>query len=358
MRYFRCNVCEQPVFFENARCFNCDNPLGYLPELAIMSAFKDKEGDSWRSLGPPTRDQDFKPCSNREQAAACNWMIAAAEDDTLCLSCRLNQTIPDLGFSINQERWRRLETAKRRLIYGLLALKLPIAGKDKDEEGGLAFAFLSDPEAGEEDTGRVLTGHFKGLITINAAEADAVVREKVRRYMRERYRTVLGHFRHEIGHYYWDHLVKPSTWLEPFRALFGDEREDYQAALQRYHDQGTVADWQTRFISAYASAHAWEDWAETWAHYMHMADTVETARAFGFKAVFEAPIPASQASRDSPDPVACAFAELLRCWLPLTVAINGINRSMGVEDPYPFVLSTPVVDKLLFVHRVIHTPQG
>jgi hypothetical protein len=239
-------------------------------------------------------------------------------------------------------------------VYSLLCLSLPLRDKGEDPDKGLAFAFLGDPNPRFEETRQVITGHAGGLITLNIAEADDAIREKMRLAMNEPYRTLLGHFRHESGHYYWERLVAHGDGLGPFRELFGDEREDYDRALKRHYEQGVPPNWPQRFISAYASAHPWEDWAETWAHYLHMVDTLETAREFG---VHVSPRPPN---RQTVDPritlVGCrpaSFDEALENWMPLTCVINSLNRSMGQPDMYPFVLSIPVIEKLKFVHAVI-----
>jgi hypothetical protein len=230
-----------------------------------------------------------------------------------------------------------------------------LRGKGEDLEKGLAFAFLGDPNPSFEETSQVVTGHENGLITLNIAEADDAIREKMRLTMNEPYRTLLGHFRHESGHHYWEQLIAHSDWLTPFRALFGDEQKDYDQALKRHYEQGAPADWPERFISAYASTHPWEDWAETWAHYLRMVDTMETAREFGLQ------VRPQQPNEQKVDPrrtqlVGChpaSFDKLLENWVPLTYVINSINRSMGQPDMYPFVLSTAAIEKLRFVHEVI-----
>ena len=174
-----------------------------------------------------------------------------------------------------------METAKRRLVYSLLNLKLPVANKSEDPRQGLAFAFLSDVVKPDGSVSKILTGHENGLITLNIAEADDATREKVRLAMNEPYRTLLGHFRHEIGHYYWGRLVRGTNFLEPYRELFGNEEANYDEALKRYYASGPPVNWQDNYISAYATSHPWEDWAETWAHFMHIQDAVEVANDFG-----------------------------------------------------------------------------
>src|SRR5262249_42317132 len=174
--------------------------------------------------------------------------------------------------------------------------------------------------------------------------------------MGEPYRTLLGHFRHEIAHYYWDRLVANGPSLEEFRKIFGDERQDYSAALNRYYVAGAPADWPDHFVSAYASAPPWEDFAETWAPYFHMVDTLETASDFGL--TVRPKLSKSLAAKIDFDPHAADLDRIIEAWLPLTFAVNSINRSMGQPDLYPFVLPPPVIGKLAFVHQRIHAQAG
>jgi hypothetical protein len=214
------------------------------------------------------------------------------------------------------------------------------------------FDFLRAPPGGPP----VMTGHASGLITINVEEADDAKREKIRHAMREPYRTLLGHFRHEVGHYYWDRLVWDTKWLEPFRTLFGDERASYAEALKRNYEQGPPADWPQAYISSYATMHPWEDWAETWAHYMHVVDSLTTAMGFGLEPEdIEAEIvPFGKDALFAPDnPNATRFLELLNGWTQLTVVLNEMARSMGQPDFYPFVMSKPAVAKLQFIQMVV-----
>jgi hypothetical protein len=236
------------------------------------------------------------------------------------------------------------------MVYTLLALGLPVVSKDIDAEQGLAFEFKSDLHTPKDEP--VLTGHDEGLITLNVAEADDAEREKRRVQMHEPYRTLLGHFRHEIGHYYWDRLIRDTPRLERYRELFGDESVDYAESLQRHYDQGPSADWNLSYVSTYATSHPWEDWAETWAHYLHMIDSLDTAAACGVKL--------SPAHKEEPvikrlpaDPAHERFDALVKNWFALTYALNNLNRSMGLQDAYPFVLPDPALEKLRFVHEVV-----
>lgn len=337
MKRFQC-VCGNTVFYENTHCAVCGRLLGFDPEARTMLALEPAGTDIWRPPHSALAGRRYRLCRNAIDYQACNWLVDANADG-YCLSCSLNRTIPNLEAPGNLRRWQALEMAKRRLIYTLLELNLPVASKRQDLQDGLAFDFMEDqasnPNVPEE---HVSTGHADGLITINVREADPGAREFTRARMNEPYRSLLGHFRHEIGHYYWDRLIKNQPWLEEFRRRFGDERESYAYALQRYYEQGPPADWPEKYIAAYAAAHPWEDWAETWAHYLHMTDTLETALSFGVVAQEEAE---------------AGFGHWLNEWMRLTVIMNALNRSMGVQDAYPFVLSSPVTNKLRFIHQVI-----
>ena len=355
-RAYRC-TCGQPLFFRNHQCLACHSPLGYEPHLGLLQPlYESGEPGVWRLAGDlPHGDSPgrYRRCAN-QAAAACNWLVPVSDGaQTLCVACRLNRTIPDLDVPGNAERWQRIEIAKRRLVSSLVSLGLPVASRlGEDPERGLAFDLVSQLPGGAP----VLTGHLDGIITLNIAEADDAWRERARERFGESYRTLLGHFRHEVGHYYWERLVRGSRWQESFRIRFGDERADYAAALQRHHQQGPPADWPQRFVSAYASAHPWEDWAETWAHYLHLVDTLDTALSFGLDADDVAIdfTPFTEDALDAPmDPGASRFLDFINAWTEISAVLNELSRSMGQPDFYPFVLSRPAVAKLHFVHRVV-----
>lgn len=327
-----CPRCGQLLTFESTACLGCSAPLGY-------------QAETGRLLASPS-----EPLCTNAAAVACNWLVPPGEAPGLCRACRLTRTLPDLDVPGNRERWVRLEQAKRRLVYGLLRLKLPVVSKAEDRDGGLAFDFLAST-----DVRTVMTGHSAGLITLNIAEADDDARERVRTELDEPYRTLLGHFRHESGHYYWERLVRGRPQVEAaFRSRFGDERADYGDALARHHADGAPADWERSHVSAYAAAHPWEDFAETWAHYLHIVDTLETATAFNIRVAPDGVAGADLNAAACADPYeAPDFDALITAWLPLTYAVNAINRSMGYGNLYPFVLSPPVLEKLRFVHGLV-----
>ena len=250
----------------------------------------------------------------------------------------------------NLANWQTIERAKKRLFYSLLQFHLPLATRNEDSVHGLRFEFLA--EGGT--TPRVVTGHENGIITLALDEADDAEREKRRAQMSEPYRTLLGHFRHEVGHYYWDLLIANSSAIDDFRALFGDERSDYAAALQKHYETGAPVDWQQNYISAYATSHPWEDWAETWAHYMHIIDTTEMASAFGVRLNPKVDVTGEMKTRIDFDPYRLGSVdELFVHWVPLSSLINNLNRAVGQHDAYPFVLTPPVVAKLGFIQKTV-----
>ena len=349
MKLFQCQNCGQPLYFENTRCERCGLALGYLPEREIITALKpDRSAPNapekvWRAL---TDSNAYRYCANAAYGV-CNWLVPASTSDAYCAACRHNRMIPDLSFAENVEKWRALEGAKHRLFYTLFQLQLPVETQ-AESPYGLAFQFLADVETSGSP---IMTGHADGVITINLAEADDAERERLRQRMGELYRTLLGHFRHEIGHYYWDRLIADTPHLEEFRRIFGDERRDYDQALQNYYANGPVGDWSERFISPYASAHPWEDFAETWAHYFHMIDTLETAYVAGLEV--SPKLPQSPGAVFDFHPLNTGMDRLVEAWLALTFAVNSINRSMGLRDLYPFVLGPLAVEKLTFVQQRI-----
>ena len=353
-RHYRCQ-CNRPVFFDNSACLACGTPLGYVVETGeVTPLVSESAPDSWRRYAEDTNDAAlYYRCANFDSAAGCNWMISASDraaEKKFCVACRLNRTIPDLSTADNAALWRRVELAKRRLVSSLLALGLPVRARcDEDPDQGVMFDFLRAPI----DGAAVMTGHINGLITLNIEEADDAKREKVRIAMHEPYRTLLGHLRHEIGHYYWDRLVAGTRWLADFRELFGDESRDYATSLQQQYQSGPPEDWQQHYVSSYAASHPWEDWAETWAHYLHMMDALETAWSFGMHV--DATVPLVGKSGNPGDPYEeKVFDRLIQRWLPLCFALNSLNRSMGHADFYPFILSADVVEKLRFIHGVCH----
>jgi hypothetical protein len=344
VRAFACDVCNQLVFFENSVCVSCGSALGFSRQLGRVVAL-----DAGGTYALPD-GRLFRVCGNLD-LAACTWLVDVDAGSPLCDCCRLTRTRPADDDVRGLEAFARTEAAKRRLVFQLDVLGLPVVGRDLDPTHGLAFDLLSSAEQ------PVVTGHDDGLITLDLAEGDDGYRESLRVRLDEPYRTLLGHLRHEVGHYYWQTLVESGGPIEDFRALFGDERADYAQALQEHYSVPAPVDWNASYVSGYATAHPWEDWAETFAHYLHIRDTLQTASAYGlWIGGPDAPV------RPDPDvPLATlptetaeSIDDIIAMWLPLTYALNQVNRSMGRDDLYPFVLAPRVVDKLGFVHRLVH----
>ncbi|MGN6685077.1 MAG: zinc-binding metallopeptidase family protein [Devosia sp.] len=347
MKLFRCDHCANVLYFENTVCENCGHALGYWPGTNMLVSLED-EGGYFHA--PALPDSRFVYCANA-RFGACNWLVEYQPGaDPYCLACRHNGVIPPMDSAGNLANWRTIERAKKRLFYSLLRLNLPLATRNEDPVHGLRFEFLAEAAAPQP----VLTGHDSGIITLALREADDAERERRRLQMNEPYRTLLGHFRHEIGHYYWDLLIDNTPALDEFRALFGDERTDYGKALQRHYDNGAPVDWQRNFISAYATSHPWEDWAETWAHYLHIVDTTEMAAAFGVRLEPKVDATGELSTRIDFEPYRLAtMEELITHWVPLSSLINNLNRAVGQHDAYPFVLTPKVVAKLGFVQKTV-----
>ncbi|QEL17939.1 zinc-binding metallopeptidase family protein [Limnoglobus roseus] len=348
MKIFHCDHCDHVAFFENVQCVKCGHTLAYLPDLGVVGSLDlDPETKTWKSPLQRAAGKEYRLCRNYTDQNVCNWAVPADSKQEFCQSCQLTRAIPDLSRVERHQAWYKLEVAKRRLVYTILGLELTT--------DGLVFEFLADPD--DPEAPRVLTGHADGLITVNIDEADDVVREQRRTQMREPYRTLLGHMRHESGHFYFDKLIAPNPeQLERFRGVFGDERADYGEAVKKHYDTGAPANWPDNFVSAYATMHPWEDWAETWAHYLHMVDALETASACGLS--LQPRRKDEPSVKKVPDPVkeeSTKFAKMMDGWFPLTYALNNLNRGLGLADAYPFVLSTPAVNKLRFIHEVTTT---
>jgi hypothetical protein len=328
MRAFSCPICGRLVIFESLHCLHCGHELGFDWEPRQIVALHDR------------------PYCAGLRLTNCNGLVH--QDGDWCESCALTRTRPNDADGEGLERFAAAEQAKRRLIFELLELGLPVVGW-REKDGGMAFDLLSSAQE------PVSTGHADGVITLDLSEADHAEREQRRENLGEPYRTVLGHMRHEIAHYYQDILApEGSRERDECRGVFGDDREDYAQAMERHYAQGAPPGWEQRFVSAYATMHPWEDWAETFAHYLHIRDTLQTAEAYGMR-VDGPQVATTDLSPLHSDPEAPTpdIEALLDAWLPLTYALNAINRSMGAADVYPFVLTAEVQRKLAFVDRCV-----
>jgi len=343
MKSFVCSHCSNKVYFENTSCLKCGHALGFQAELLSMTVLEKPQPGAGLFRRTKGRDAgQVTYCANFTHGV-CNWLKPASDATGLCVACGLNRTIPNLSEPGNLEAWGDLERAKKRLVYSLLRFGLSL-DSGPSGRGRLTFDFARN----------TVTGHLDGVISVDIMEADAVERERQRQILGEPYRSLLGHLRHESGHFYWMVLVENKDWHEEFRTLFGDERQSYAEALSRHQANGPSPDWKSRHVSAYASSHPWEDWAETWAHYLHMVDALDTAESegmdprsagFSFGAVW--PFKKYDLYQDATP------AALMERWIPLTIAMNRMSRSMGHTDFYPFVIPAPAYEKLAFVHRVI-----
>ena len=400
MRLFECSCNERPtLFFENVRCEHCGRLAGFCPERLTMQAFV-LDPDASESIWRDDDGRAYRLCANRTHHDCCNWMVplevegasdpvpvavtppagnsdsSTANQDTreadssnppsaplldgepLCVACALNEVIPDLSVPANLPLWRRLEAAKRRCLFTLMELELPL---DAADNAPMRYQFLADLP----NEAPVMTGHADGLITINLAEADLIERTRTQVQLDEPYRTLLGHFRHECGHYYWDVFkLELPEFIEGFRRVFGDEREDYAAALDRHYQRSPSDTRELSHVSDYATMHPWEDWAESWAHYLHILDALEIQQSLSYRTttisrdVRAVTLPffigpdgrprTTGAGDDHAD-----FEAIFPLWIQASVVLNSLNRSMGLADPYPFVLHPAIKDKLAFIHRTV-----
>lgn len=348
MKIFRCGHCGNTVYFHNRNCVNCGYRLGFSP-LSVELRAVDPIGTDARGNGlwrPHGRTRTYRFCANAKQDI-CNWLVADNDESAFCRACRHNRLIPN-----DLETFRRISEAQRHLIYSFLKWNLPAPDRREDPHGGMVFDYLEDGVKPDGTCQQAMTGHDDGVISIRAAEADDAVRETVRAQMGEPYRTVLGHFRHESGHFIWDKLVRDQGLIEPCRAVFGDDSVDYEETIARHYSEGPPAFWADSYISAYATMHPWEDFAETFAHVMHITDALETAHCYGM--ALKAPNPEHLQAEVDFDPYELTnFSRLAESWIPLSVAINSIHTAMGERALYPFILTPRVRQKMDFVHRLI-----
>lgn len=343
MKVFQCGNCGHPLFFESYKCENCGHLSGYRDIDRKMLTFN-YMGSSMIS----DRERiEYKYCRNNEHGV-CNWLLEKSDPHEFCSACQLNRTIPNLLDQKNFPKWKNLEIAKHRLIYQLQKIGLDLPSKINNNDG-LCFDFIA-----KQNNHKIMTGHANGVITILLREADSVIREQTRMQLLEPYRTLIGHLRHEVGHYFWERLVfNNQDVLMAFRTIFGNEQANYSEALKSHYQHGAPENWQRSFISKYAASHPWEDWAETWAHYLHIMDMMETAHFFGLK-VNPTDILINMTTEATFDPYGITdFETIVRACVPLSFAVNSINRAMGIPDVYPFVISEGVVQKMTFIHGLL-----
>ncbi len=343
MQRFTCE-CGNVLFFGSSTCLKCGNQVGYDPQRSTMLRLQPGGG--------------MKLCDNGVKYGVCNWLLPSDSGALLCMSCRMNRTIPDLSAERNRTLWGRTETAKRRLLYTLLRLGMTLPSKTENPKTGLAFdtvSTLSNPE--------VTTGHLNGIITVNLEEADDTYRQFNRQQLGESSRTLLGHFRHESAHYLWQRNLSELAWDDPlrlaFRERFGDEWLDYASALSTHYERGAPVGWEQSFITGYAASHPWEDWAETWSHYLQITDGLETCESLGIQVQFIAlplvMLPGEAGTLPSMLPQSGVadgeFLARLQRWMCLSTVLNEIAFSLGEPALYPFVISVRVAQKLRLAHH-------
>jgi len=375
MKTFICS-CEnnQILFFESNSCVSCNRSVGLDDAFDTVESyeFDQPSGRYFKAREPAVR---YQKCDNNDNYKICNGMVnldtfvpEEGKDEVLCFACRFNEMVPDLSVVEHIPLWEKMEVAKRRALYTLKALSLPLRNVRQDQENGLSFDFTTDRDVNDHfasnlaDSESVLTGHAGGHITINLAEADEVARSHAKHAMGEHYRTLLGHFRHELGHYYFDQLIVGSEDKHALsKKYFGDDELDYQESMKEYYKNGAPENWRDHFISEYATMHPYEDWAETWAHYMHIMDTLETAKNFSITGSISGDAAESEEAGELNLPQESRFfysqtsiTSVLDAWMEFSVILNALNRSMGLNDAYPFVLSQSVRAKLSFIHHAIH----
>ncbi len=322
--------------------------LGFAPEALCMHTVQ-PAGDLWARVDNPTLKYRFCPNALID---VCNWLIPASSPEEFCQACRYNGLVPDAKTTEGLRRWRAIGEAQRHLFYSFLRWDLPRPGRKEDPKGGLLFDLKDDEILPDGSCKPVLIGHDEGHIVIRTAEADDLTRERQRELMNEPYRTLLGHFRHETGHFIWNKMVRDPGKLDGFRTVFGDERADYNQAVEAHYRLGPAPGWGANFISYYATTHPWEDFAECFAHVLHIVDSLETAHIYG---IALAPLSHQEMTAYANfDPYTVLdFNRIADVWIPLSVALNSIHHAMGERDLYPFILTPAIKAKLKYVHSLI-----
>ncbi len=334
-----CPRCSSILLLESLSCPACGREVAFEPAALTMRAVDDD--------GSVPGDDSLSCCANR--VWGCNWLVPQEAESARCVACRLIRRRPDADDTLAMEKLAAASQVERRLLVQLAELRLPVEPWFRTE-GGLAFDLLSS----RSGQGPVTIGHAGGVVTIDLAETLDDHREALRVRLGEAYRTMLGHFRHEIGHYYEWKLVEQGPLIEEARALFGDERQSYADALARHYRYGSPDNWEETFISEYATMHPWEDFAECFAHYLHISDVMSTA-AVGGMTLRPEPIAGRQDAAVVPRASypEDGFDDMMDDWHWVSLLFNRVNRAMGKDDLYPFDIVEPVRRKLAFVHRVV-----
>ncbi len=330
MKTGRCR-CGNRIFFNNHRCLTCDAVLGHcLPCGSLTSFSDDKQSSICDTCGTVVH-----ACTNQSHGV-CNSFNKSP--NTLCRFCEFTSVIPPLKQPESVRRWAMMESAKRRLLSQLEDLSLPPFIDDVQQTHPLSFEFLENSVDACGQTKNVTTGHEHGLITINLAEADSVHRERLRVDLGEPQRTLIGHMRHEIGHYIdWSWACRMAA--DEYRALFGDpDSIDYSEAMKRHYDEGPPSNWANHYVSAYATMHPWEDFAETVNVYLDIMAIATTATELG---------------QSELDLSATADAgQLVSSVLKIVVEVSEYNFDLGLMPLLPERIPPAVIEKLAYVHAL------
>lgn len=347
MKQFHCN-CGARIFYENSQCVSCHSELAWCPACNTLRPLTQNEYGQY-FCAEPSCSLPLTKCYNYEVEHVCNRSIAnidgSLSQPVFCDYCRFNETIPDLSLEANRKKWHRIELAKRRVLYTLDLLGLPYGNTADNIYPPLSFDFKGDVIEKQnfwrwmENNERVYTGHANGKVTINIKEADDVEREKARVSFEEAHRTIIGHFRHEMGHYFWDLLVLGQC-EEACIDVFGDHNNPgYASAMDQYYTDGPKQGWESHYISAYATMHPWEDFAECFATYLDMVSVLDIAK--------------NELPGHVVDPVQASLPEMADKYAELGVLFNEINRAMGLIDLVPEVFTPGVLYKIQFVHNLL-----
>ena len=329
---FTCPCCGAEIFFDSRSCGSCKSLLAFDPRTLKFEQLQKTSASGTLAAS------NGNLCQNGTNYGVCNWLAESGAQEGLCYGCQFNRTIPNLSRGENLERWQTIEAGKKRLLFSIIRLGLPLNNGWEHPNRGLLFDFLEDTRSSPSaESFFETTGFLDGVITLNVLEADPALRFVEQKAANEVYRTVLGHLRHEIGHYFFTSFCEEEGLKKRFEALFGDIASDYSSALDHFYAHGPKERWEDDHITPYASAHPSEDWAETWGHYLHIHDTLETAASFG---LIDA------------QPQLLGFDQRIDRWRALSVGVNELNRSMGLADAYPFVINPKVEEKLGFAAEV------
>ncbi|TWT52364.1 putative zinc-binding metallopeptidase [Allorhodopirellula solitaria] len=323
--------CGRRIFFNNHSCLACEAILGRCDECRSLTSFtshgEHAECDVCHTSVHACENQNFHVCRSY-----------VSDADKLCQWCQFTAVTPDTSIPQQVSQWATMESAKRRLLLELHRLSLPPYVDNLTESHPLSFLFLADTVDEQGNEKRIITGHDQGVITINLAEADSVHRERTRVELGEPQRTLIGHMRHEVGHYIdwaWAMQVDP----EGYHALFGDPQAiDYSQAMDHHYQNGAPENWAENHVSAYATMHPWEDFAETANLYLDIMAIATTANDQD-RAHFDL-----SPQADMP--------KLVNEILQIVVEASEYNCDLGLAPLLPEQLPPAVIEKLAYVHSL------